>query len=150
MNSLSPIFFYKLNIMNSFSQINLRIRKHSKSSYEFTDFVLVHFCEISVKLRVACTVTSKEVKLLKRPFSLGLNGIVNGSIRISTYPDMWKYAKVKSIFKKGSTADPGNYRPVSLSNLNSKIYEGTVATVTDKHIDTHSLSIQTNGVLKKV
>ena len=50
-------------------------------------------------------ITSKEVKLLKRPFSLGLNGIVNGSIRMSTYPDMWKYAKVKSIFKKGSTAD---------------------------------------------
>ena len=29
-------------------------------------------------------ITSKEVKLLKRPFSLGLNGIVNGSIRMST------------------------------------------------------------------
>ena len=67
-------------------------------------------------------ITSKEVKRLKRPFSLGLNGIVNGSIKMSTYPDMWKYAKVKSIFKKGSMADPGNYRPVSLLNLNSKIY----------------------------
>ena len=30
MNSLSPIFFYKLNITNSFSQINLRIRNYSK------------------------------------------------------------------------------------------------------------------------
>ena len=29
-NSLSPIFFYKFNIMNSFSRINLRIRKSSK------------------------------------------------------------------------------------------------------------------------
>ena len=46
-------------------------------------------------------ITSKDIKLLKRPFSLGLNGtVVNGSIRMSTYPDMWKYAKVKSIFKK--------------------------------------------------
>ena len=42
-------------------------------------------------------ITSKEVKLLKRSFNLGLNGIV---IRMSTYPDMWTYAKVKSIFKK--------------------------------------------------
>ena len=32
MNSLSPIFFYKFNITNSFSRINLRIHK---SSYEF-------------------------------------------------------------------------------------------------------------------
>ena len=29
-NSLSPIFFYKFNITNSFSRINLRIRKSSK------------------------------------------------------------------------------------------------------------------------
>ena len=29
-NSLSPIFFYKFNITNSFSRINLRIRKFSK------------------------------------------------------------------------------------------------------------------------
>ena len=85
-------------------------------------------------------ITSKEVKLLKRPLGLGLNGIVNGSIRMSSYPDMWKYAKVKSIFKKGSTADPGNYRSVPLLSLNRKIYEEIVATVIDKHIDTHNLS----------
>ena len=38
-------------------------------------------------------ITSKDIKVLKRPFSLGLNGIVNCSIRMSTYPDMWKYAR---------------------------------------------------------
>ena len=35
-NSLSPIFFYKFNITNSFSRINLRIRKSSKK------FVRIH------------------------------------------------------------------------------------------------------------
>ena len=35
-NSLSPILFYKFNITNSFSRINLRIRKSSKN------FVRIH------------------------------------------------------------------------------------------------------------
>ena len=69
---------------------------------------------------------------------------------MSTYPDMWKYAKVKSIFKKGCMADSGNYRPVSLLNLNSKIYEGIVGTVIDKHIDTHNLSNPNQWGFKKV
>ena len=94
-------------------------------------------------------ITSKEIKLLKTPFSLGLNGILNGSIRMSTYPDMWKYVKVKSIFKKDSTADPGNYRPGCLLNLTSKVYEGIVATVIDKHIDTFNLSNPNQWGFKK-
>ena len=56
-NSLSPTFFYKFNITNSFSRINLRIRKSSKKFVRIShDFVLVRFCEISVMLRTACTV----------------------------------------------------------------------------------------------
>ena len=94
-------------------------------------------------------ITSKEVKRLKRPFSLRLKVIANGSIRMSTYPDMWKYAKVKSIFKKGSTADLGNYRPISLLNLTYKVCEGIVATVIDKHIDTHNLSNPNHWGFKK-
>ena len=46
-------------------------------------------------------------------------------------------------------ADPGNYRPVSLLNLNSKIYEEIVATVIDKHINTHNLSNPNQWGFKK-
>ena len=97
-------------------------------------------------------ITSREVKLLKRPFSSGLNWIVNfinGSIRMSTYPDMWKYAKVQSIFEKGNTADPGNYSPAFLLNLTSKVYEGILATVLDKHNDSHNLSNPNQWDFKK-
>ena len=51
-NSLSPIFFYKLNITNSFSRINLQIRKSSKkfvrirtTSFWFVFAKSVLYCE---------------------------------------------------------------------------------------------------------
>ena len=55
--------------------------------------------------------------------ALPLTQICNLSIRISAFPDTCKLAKVKPIFKKGSTMDPKNYRPISLLPLLSKIIE---------------------------
>ena len=48
---------------------------------------------------------------------------INLSIKLSTFPDECKIAKLKSIFKKGARADSKNYRPISLLPLLSKIIE---------------------------
>ena len=55
--------------------------------------------------------------------ALPLTQICNLSIRIYAFPDTCKLAKVKPIFKKGSTMDPKNYRPISLLPLLSKVIE---------------------------
>ena len=47
--------------------------------------------------------------------------IVNISITTETVPSAFKEAKVIPLFKKGSTLDPGNYRPVSILCVLSKI-----------------------------
>ncbi len=46
-------------------------------------------------------------------------------LSLSTYkvPDCWKQANVLPIFKKGDKSDFGNYRPVSLLNICSKVCE---------------------------
>ena len=49
--------------------------------------------------------------------------IVNISITTETVPSTFKDAKVIPLFKKGSTLDPGNYRPVSILCVLSKILE---------------------------
>lgn len=52
--------------------------------------------------------------------------IVNCSILTETVPSGLKQAKVIPIFKKGSTLDPGNYRPVSILSSISKVLERAV------------------------
>ena len=44
-------------------------------------------------------------------------GIINLSIKLSTFPEECKIAKLKPIFKKGARADPKNYRPISFLPL---------------------------------
>ena len=48
------------------------------------------------------------------------------SIKSKIFPDPFKLAKMKPIFKKGSRMDPSNYRPISLLPLISKIFEKIV------------------------
>ena len=55
-----------------------------------------------------------------------LTHIVNLSIITETVPTIFKDAKVVPLFKKGSKLDPGNYRPVSLLCVTSKILERAV------------------------
>jgi hypothetical protein len=49
--------------------------------------------------------------------------IFRSSLDESDVPDDWKVANVSPIFKKGKKDDPGNYRPVSLTSVISKIFE---------------------------
>ncbi|CAJ0931778.1 unnamed protein product, partial [Ranitomeya imitator] len=46
------------------------------------------------------------------------------SIATGSVPQDWRIANVVPIFKKGSKSDPGNYRPVSLTSIVGKIFEG--------------------------
>ena len=49
--------------------------------------------------------------------------ICNLSIKLSTFPNKCKPAKLKPLFKKGSKTEAKNYRPISLLPLVSKIME---------------------------
>ena len=49
--------------------------------------------------------------------------IVNKSISISQFPDLWKEAKVKPLFKSGCKDDINNYRPISILPTVSKLIE---------------------------
>ena len=52
--------------------------------------------------------------------------IINMSILTEVVPDKFKEARVKPLFKKGSRLDPGNYRPVSILPVLSKVLERAV------------------------
>ena len=54
-------------------------------------------------------------------------------------PDDWRIAHVTAIYKKGSKSDPGNYRPVSLTSVFSKIMESLLREGIMAHMKRHNL-----------
>ena len=60
-----------------------------------------------------------------------------------------KEQEIVPIFKKGKKSDPGNYRPVSLTSVICKVFEGFVRTALYKHlIDNGLLSSKQFGFCK--
>jgi hypothetical protein len=52
--------------------------------------------------------------------------IFKKSMEEGVVPDHWKIAEVTAIFKKGSAAEVGNYRPVSLTSVVCKMMESII------------------------
>ena len=52
--------------------------------------------------------------------------LYNNTLKAHEVPDDWKTALITAIFKKGDKADPGNYRPVSLTCIICKILESII------------------------
>ena len=65
--------------------------------------------------------------------------LINLSIITESVPDLFKEAKVVPLFKKGSTLDPGNYRPVSVLSVLSKILERAVHTQLAEYLEKRSI-----------
>ena len=60
--------------------------------------------------------------------------IINLSIETEKVPDLLKQAIVKPLFKKGSRLEVGNYKPVSLLCITSKILEKAVYVQHEKYL----------------
>ena len=59
------------------------------------------------------------IQLIKGP----LTNIYNLSLRSGVFPDEWKLAKVKPLFKKGGMYNIQNYRPISIISVFVKLLE---------------------------
>ena len=75
-----------------------------------------------------------------RVLSKPISKLCNLSIKLRSFPDSRKIAKLKPLFKKGSKTNPLNYRPISLLPLISKIIEKFI------HEQT-SIFLSNNGLL---
>ena len=52
-----------------------------------------------------------------------LTNMINNDLLRNSFSDSTKLASVRPMVKKGETTEIGNYRPVSILNCFSKIYE---------------------------
>ena len=68
--------------------------------------------------------------------------IINISIITETVPASFKEARVVPLFKKGSRLDPGNYRPVSILSVLSKILERAVHSQLNAYLSERGLLLE--------
>ena len=102
----------------------------------FNDFEFSNVSEEDFKKILLSLDTSKAAgmdqipaKLLRdgaEVLALPLRKIINLSIKLSTFPEESKIAKLKPIFKKGAKTDSKNCRPISLLPLASKLIEKSI------------------------
>ena len=77
-----------------------------------------------------------------KPLAKPITYLVNLSISTGIVPNELKLAKVKPLYKKNSKKDIGNYRPVSILCIISKILEKSVYTQLEKHLVDNGLLYQ--------
>jgi hypothetical protein len=73
--------------------------------------------------------------------------LFNACLNSGNIPKIWKSASVVGLFKKGSKADPLNYRPVSLTCILCKVFEQLIR----KHIVDFledNISVQQHGFVR--
>ena len=65
--------------------------------------------------------------------------IVNTSIVTGLYPHLWKHPHVVPFYKNGDVDDVGNYRPISLLPIISKVLEKIIANQLMEFLESHKL-----------
>ncbi|KAL0849835.1 hypothetical protein ABMA28_011774 [Loxostege sticticalis] len=71
-------------------------------------------------------ISTKSIKCIKNTITTPLANCINKCFDLGIFPDSLKLAKVSPIYKSGSKTDPGNYRPISVLPVMSKIFEKIV------------------------
>ena len=75
--------------------------------------------------------------------------IGNLSIKYSAFPTDCQIAKLRPLFKKGSTTLPKNYRPISLLPLISKIFEKVIHDQTQMFLNENKIIYEFQSGFRK-
>jgi hypothetical protein len=142
----------------------------SLSNLDYKDFMLVkqtpdihfNFVEVleidiisiirSLNTRKATGYDNIPVRLLKEnllSLTPVITYLINMAISCSTFPDCLKIARVTPLYKKGSKFDLGNYRPISVLSVLSKILEKIMANQIRVYIEDFNLLVNNQHGFRK-
>ena len=133
--------------------------QHDRYFIQTDAFHLTYTTEIDIEKIVRSTNVRKAAgtddlsgRLLKdgsRVLSKPISELCNLSIKLGSFPDSCKIAKLKSLFKKGSKTNPSNYRPISLLPLISKIVEKLIHEQTSSFLSNNELLYNYQSGIRK-
>lgn len=138
-DGMEIVQYFNNMFLNTVDNINVRpnrtdavrfVSKYGKPQVEF-DFKHVSVNKVSKTFKSLNSKTSSgcdgiPVNIMIRAakyISIPICCIINQCFEEGLFPNQLKFAEVKPLFKKGDRENPGNYRPVSILNSFSKIFE---------------------------
>lgn len=71
-----------------------------------------------------------------------LHIIFNNCIRCGGFPSWWKLSSVTPIYKSGPRTDISNYRPISINNNFSKVFDAILAKILTAHVENYIIHEQ--------
>ena len=132
-NPLAPIHVNAFRITNFRSQSAMHgVEFHGNTRRDSTTRIL------SILLKAAFKVLAVE-----------LTHLINESIRTSSFPDTWAVGSITPILKEGDPLDPGNWRPISILPLPSKLLERAIHYQIISHLDNNNISLLTNMAFER-
>ena len=124
----------------SLTSISSNLTCNEKLSFKPVDssFISKQIDKLSAKKATGHDgIPAKLLKYSKDTITQPITDMVNMSFSSSVFPETLKLAQVTPIHKKNSTLDKGNYRPVSILPIMSKIFERAINTQLTEFFDLH-------------
>ena len=94
-------------------------------------------------------IPARLLQKMSKQLAPAMAAIYNQSLESGTLPEQWKTAWIAPVFKKGSSAEPVNYRPVSLTSIACKMMEHCICTHVRRHLDVNKLLGEENHGFRK-
>lgn len=127
--ALASKIYPKHVLLNSFFM-------HPTDEYELGSLILALHNDKAAGIDDLSNALLKQIKsIIISP----LTAILNLSIQTGVFPDKWKMACIKPIYKNGEKDSPQNYRPISLLTAFSKLLEKIVSKRLIKFIEANNL-----------
>lgn len=129
----------KHNHSDTFNTMTYSDKKPKHTLTNFDPCTLDEISKIINSLDSNCStgidgINTKTIKCLSEVIGRNLTDCINKCMDIGIFPDTLKVAKISPIYKSGAKSDPGNYRPISILPVISKIFEKVVHKRISEHL----------------
>ena len=84
-------------------------------------------------------IPNKFIKIASHQLTVPFTKIYNESITTGAIPEIFKISRITPIFKSGDTTEPGNYRPIAIISVFSKVLEKLVYNQLINFIEKHNI-----------